>query len=472
MPIGKIEPFDLNSKQWPAYVRRVNQFIALNEIKPELKVPMLITVVGEATYSLMCDLCAPNNPEDKSYDELVESVRDHLEPQRSEIAERHIFRNRRQSPGESLSTYLQSLKHLAATCNFGSRLEQDLRDQFVSGLASEAMRSRIFAEKNIDYKKAVELALALEAADRHAAGVSGGGAVSAAAGGSALAGEGLHAVRARGGGGARPRQPAAHAAAAAPGGGGRIGAPARGGEAACWRCGRATHRANRCRFSNYNCDNCNQRGHLRVMCGKVRYGDSERQNYVDVSSDEEFFNIEVTNASQGNRPYFINVQVDSDTLECEIDTGSRISAINEQCYGLLFKHKTLQLDNLILHSYAGSKIEPLGYITVDIKFKNVVANNVVLYVIKGGGRPLLGRDWLTALKIKQININKLMEEDQLVSQLCSEYPEVFTEKLGTCKKMLRLQLQDCEGVYVRARPVPLALRSRVERELHIPTGCI
>ncbi|CAH2042405.1 unnamed protein product, partial [Iphiclides podalirius] len=31
------------------------------------------------------------------------------------------------------------------------------------------MRSRLFAERDLDYKRAVELALALEAADRHAA---------------------------------------------------------------------------------------------------------------------------------------------------------------------------------------------------------------------------------------------------------------------------------------------------------------
>ncbi|KAM3958208.1 uncharacterized protein ACR2FA_007760 [Aphomia sociella] len=167
---------------------------------------MLITIVGDATYSLMCDLCAPANPEDKTYDQSVELVRAHLEPQRSEIAERHIFRQRRQRSGESLTEYLQALKHLAVTCNFGHRLEEDLRDQFVSGLTSEVMRSRTFAEKSIDYRQAVELALALEAADRHAevsgrVGAAAAGSADTGSGAGAGAAEGLHAVRARGGGG-------------------------------------------------------------------------------------------------------------------------------------------------------------------------------------------------------------------------------------------------------------------------------
>ncbi|CAH2064487.1 unnamed protein product, partial [Iphiclides podalirius] len=121
----------------------------------------------------MCDLYSPCFPENKTYEELVKLVTEHLEPQRSEIAERHVFRLRRQRLGESLTEYLQALKHLAATCNFGkcntcSTLEENLRDQFVSGLANDAMRSRIFAEKKIQYKEAVELALALEAAEKHA----------------------------------------------------------------------------------------------------------------------------------------------------------------------------------------------------------------------------------------------------------------------------------------------------------------
>ncbi|CAH2099490.1 unnamed protein product [Euphydryas editha] len=75
--------------------------------------------------------------------------------EQAERAERHIFRQRTQLQGESIRLYLQGLKHLAKTCNFGSNLEEN---QFVSGLYSEEMRSRIFAEKNIDYKRAVELA--------------------------------------------------------------------------------------------------------------------------------------------------------------------------------------------------------------------------------------------------------------------------------------------------------------------------
>lgn len=461
MPIGKLEPFDLSSKQWPAYIRRVNQYILLNKIEDNLKVPMLITIVGEATYELMCDLCSPEFPEAKSYEDLVKLVEKHLEPQRSEIAERHIFRLRRQRPGETLTEYLQALKHLASTCNFGkcktcSTLDENLRDQFVSGLANDTMRSRIFAEKEIKYKEAVELALALEAAEKHAevsaSGKTTTAADSAASGGGGEASEGLHFTRG-GRAGPRPRRarPAGAPAASA-------GEPA---ASSCWRCGKA-HTADKCRFRNYNCDECNKRGHLKVMCKRVSAG-AGRQNYLSDDSDDGMFNIEAV-AQGNNKPFFIDVTIDDKIVKCEVDTGSRISAISEHLFRSMFSDKNIVPDNLVLRSYSGSRILSLGYIEVQVSLGEVKNKKLRLYIIKDGARPLLGREWMNALNMKQINLN-VIAEDAFVNQLIKEFPEVFCEKLGTCKQTIRLQLTDREPVYVRARPVPLALRARVEREL-------
>nr|XP_049694867.1 uncharacterized protein K02A2.6-like [Helicoverpa armigera] len=183
----------------------------------------------------MCDLSAPDNPENKTFTALVELVKNHLEPKRSEIAERHVFRQRRQGEGESINVFLQKLKHLATYCNFGDQLEVNLRDQFVSGLRSEEIRSRLFAETTLDYKKAVGLALALEAAEQHAAKAVAPAALWAAAGPAGFqadAGERVHRVS------------VAKQASAA---GRDDGPPRRDG---CWRCGRDGHAPHRCRYKS------------------------------------------------------------------------------------------------------------------------------------------------------------------------------------------------------------------------------
>lgn len=475
MPLGKIESYDLGSKQWPAYVRRVNQFMLLNGIKAELKVATLITLVGEPTYNLMCDLCSPNHPETKTFDQLVTIVGDHLEPQRSVIAERHVFRLRRQNLGEPLSEYLQSLKHLSTTCSFGSALEENLRDQFVSGLASEDMRSRLFAEKDIQYKRAVELALALEAAEKHASasavGAHGGryGAGAGAGTGTAglggrsnqEAGEGLHAVRSAAPGaawagaraGARPPPPGAGRAATE-----------------CWRCGKP-HSADKCRFKQYNCDQCQRRGHLKKMCKSSMSNRSSdrRHNFMDdETSDSDMYNIQVM--SNGDKPYFVDVRIGNKILTCEIDTGSKISAINEDCYREMFSEYPLHKDDIKLCSYSGSSIEPIGYIIVCATIDKTVNNGLQLYVIKNGSRPLLGRCWMRQFNINQLCINNIDAtndgRERFIGELKDDFPQVFTDKLGKCKTSIRLQLTHNEPVFVRARPVPLALRVPVERELN------
>ncbi|VVC90983.1 unnamed protein product, partial [Leptidea sinapis] len=65
--LRKLEPFNLGNNNWDAYIRRLNQFITLNEIKRELKVATLVTVVGAECYEFMCDLTAPDAPASKTY---------------------------------------------------------------------------------------------------------------------------------------------------------------------------------------------------------------------------------------------------------------------------------------------------------------------------------------------------------------------------------------------------------------------
>ncbi|KAH9635271.1 hypothetical protein HF086_001927 [Spodoptera exigua] len=276
MPIGHIEPFNVTNNNWEAYVRRVNQFITLNSIGETLKVATLVTVVGAECYDLMCDLCAPNTPESKTYDQLVSLVKEHLEPDRSEIAERHIFRQRVQRQGENIREYLQALKHLAKTCNFGACLDVCLRDQFVSGLFDEDMRSRIFAEKSIDYKRAVELALALEAAERHAATACASASMAAAQPTAAAQHEddGLHRISA---GADTSRGGRAGGRRGTGGGGAGAGEGAGSGRAqaqrACSRCGKLGHSEGKCRFKQYSCDVCGEKGHLKAVCTKCdKYG--------------------------------------------------------------------------------------------------------------------------------------------------------------------------------------------------------
>lgn len=474
MPIGKIESFNIGSQNWDTYIRRVVQFMTLNDIESNLHVATLVTLVGPECYDLMCDLCSPDQPEDKPFNVLVKLVKDHLEPERSEIAERHIFRQRKQQQGESIRSYLQSLKHLAKTCNFGASLEVNLRDQFVSGLHSEDMRSRLFAEKNIDYKRGVELALALEAAERHASVACAAAAEATSAGTSTAASvDGLHRV-----GGERAR-------AARP-------APPAGARRSCMRCGKPGHVEGRCRYKHYTCDKCGEKGHLKSVCTRSEVkncGDlfkrtDKGQFYLENSvtdSDSDnninFYNMGHINNNhspnhncefEDDSPYYMKLSVENVSVKFEIDTGSKISAISKRFYDKMFFKLPITNKVLTFKSYTGDYIQTLGYISVIVTYEN---NKSVLklYVIKNGGPPLMGRTWikqLGLLRFSTLNSHHYISDENLMAKILKdEYPEVFAEGLGTFKSQIRLHLKDDTPVFVKARTLPLALRERVEREL-------
>ena len=54
-------------------------------------------------------------------------------------------------------------------CDFGASLEEMLRDRLVCGIKDEHIQRRLLAEPNLAFKKAQDIAQALESADRNTA---------------------------------------------------------------------------------------------------------------------------------------------------------------------------------------------------------------------------------------------------------------------------------------------------------------
>ena len=74
--IGQIEPFDR-----PTYVEQLEQYFQANNIANAKKVVTLLTVVGSKTYSLMRDLLTSAKPAEKSFNDIIETVKRSFEPQ-------------------------------------------------------------------------------------------------------------------------------------------------------------------------------------------------------------------------------------------------------------------------------------------------------------------------------------------------------------------------------------------------------
>ena len=70
--------------------------------------------------------------------------------------------------------FLAELRHLTEHCEFGATLDEMLHDQLVCGVHDIRIHRRLLAELKLTLKRALDLALAIEAADKDASEIQKG----------------------------------------------------------------------------------------------------------------------------------------------------------------------------------------------------------------------------------------------------------------------------------------------------------
>ena len=109
-------------------------------------------------------------PDEMSYEELVEEMEKHHNPTPLEIVQRYKFNSCFRKEGESIATYiyLSELLSIAQHCNFCDNLDDMLRDHLVCGVENKSIQKCLLSEVKLTLKKATEIALAMETAEKNA----------------------------------------------------------------------------------------------------------------------------------------------------------------------------------------------------------------------------------------------------------------------------------------------------------------
>lgn len=90
------------------------------------------------------------------------------------IAERRRFRQRAQGLDEGVEDFITGLRGLAITCNYGSTLDESLRDQLVERASSFKVRERLLLEGSaLTLDKAIRIATQVEKCQREVQLMSG-----------------------------------------------------------------------------------------------------------------------------------------------------------------------------------------------------------------------------------------------------------------------------------------------------------
>ncbi len=450
--MGQMDIFDDSLEDWSTYFERLQQYFIFRDIEEVKQVAALLSSIGGKTYSLLRDLVSPAKPADKSLEFLNELLEKHLCPKPLVIAERFRFHKREQLATESVTDYFAILKKLSRNCNFGTHLNDALRDRFVCGIRKEAIQKRLLSEDGLNHSRALEIAVAMETASRDAFELQGKkeGHVNKM---KVQANRNFHKE---------------HSSKSA--------------QSACTRCGNRGHSEDKCRFKDALCRNCNQKGHIARVCsekpksgksGKFKYGKSKKSVHAveGTDSDSEVDLAYVNKVSSGSAdPIYLTPIVNGKPLKMELDTGAAISLISLKDYQKHFPTKPLLDSNIVLKTYTGERIRPIGKVNVSVEINDTRAW-LDLTVIDRGGPALFGRDWLRMLKldwkeIKAVKIDKSSVSNKL-QELCDKHSEIFKDGIGTltCTKAKLHLIDHAKPKFCKPRNVPYSLRPKVEAEL-------
>ncbi|XP_067030722.1 uncharacterized protein [Acropora muricata] len=171
---GKLDEYK-ETEDWRHYIERANLFFVANEITdPAKQRSFFLVSVGAKTYKLIRSLVAPEDPKDKSYEALAKLAQEHFMPKPSTIVQRFKFNTRSQQPGETIAMVLAELRQVTEYCEFGATLDEMLCDRLVCGVQDIRVQRRLLAEPKLTLQRALDLALAIEAAEKNASEIQKG----------------------------------------------------------------------------------------------------------------------------------------------------------------------------------------------------------------------------------------------------------------------------------------------------------
>ena len=367
-------------------------------------------------------MLAPESPAGKTVKTLSETLIDHPKPQPIIIAERYKFYCGDQSENETITEYPADLRKLTLSCVFKDFLNQALRDRFVCGLQNNSIRRRLLAERKLTLKSAIELAKTMENADLETQVIA-----------TDIKTENVNAMN--------------------------------NATRKCYRCNSTTHLANVCLFKDAKCNNCHMKGQISKACrNRTRQTDpplkmppyqktatpkptsnivkqiqtlptNDVEENIDSNSDEDSSSFYIHRINP-TKPLCVTLGIQDSTIKFEIDTGSRITLISKRILYAFSKPTVNRYETL----------KVLGKLIIDVSYENKIYNRLPLYVIKGSGVNLLGRNWMALMRLNWENIFEQLQEhnpykekvnclniQKELETVTNKYPNAFPEKLGTIK---------------------------------------
>lgn len=373
------------------------------------------------------------------------------------LVERHRFKKRLQNPGESTEAYISCLRELARTCEWDGSPEVAVRDQLVSGVASDKLRERLLFEgAGLTLERAIAIASHYEETLKSLQEFS--------------ASEGMKQIRKSSMNATRTRDSAASRSA-----------PARDArERRCYRCGPTQHMANSksCKARDKRCSKCKKVGHFQAVCRSTKDEQSVKQVREQGEARTTLLHVVTSEARRG---IYVKVQVEGVEVQFLVDTGSSVSIITEDIYMMHYQATMpLTAPSVTLLDFSSGEISVKGCFLANVLYQQ--RSTCVLFYVVRQGTAVLGLDAIrnldfciqgSTLQCLQTSVQTSTSFARLPIEFRAEFGHLFTDEVGLVKGFAHhvKRKPGVPPVAAKLRRLPLALREQVSAELRRLEQC-
>lgn len=192
----------------------------------------------------------------------------------------------------------------------------------------------------------------------------------------------------------------------------------------------------------------------------------------DCTEDTEIFDIFYFSDKQKIPSAILEVDVNGKVLEFEVDTGADVSTITLADKQLYFPDLKIKQKNVIFTNFDQSTSTPLGIIEqLCVSYKSVQVSNLRLFIVKDGLPKIIGKDWLSALKLWpptfEQNVCEISSREKIIKDIKIEFKEIFEPDMGCFTgEPIHLVIEpNVKPIFMPVRTVPYALKNKVKEEI-------
>ena len=382
----------------------------LNKKGNDIRVATLLSVMGKDCFLIYKNL--PLSEADRQDPKKVlDGLTQYFEPQRNTVYERYVFNTCIQEAHEAFDSWVNRLRKLSATCEYGNLLDEMIRDRIVIGVKDSAVRARLLREKNLSLEKCIDTCRAAEMTSQQVQAIDGHAEV-----------ETVHAVQQKDKKTVKKTQKASDD-------------KEKKQTVDCTYCG-SKHQKRKCPAWRKTCKKCGRKNHFADVC---RSKTKVKVHQVVTDSEDSDSDESVLAVHAGRTKYLVEPLVKPRGEKLwqrqifQLDNGAGVSCLKyEDCCRILNTDvPRLKKVNKKLTSYSGNRLNNVGQITMKVKINNK-EQYVKFDVVKDVACSLLNGETSERFGLMKVKDNLLI--NQVSVELSEEeikrrYKDVF-EGLG------------------------------------------